>query len=95
MTTKVQKAVSILLFVLLLLIFGLSLHFVWPAYNRSSALRQDLSKLNHELQEKIDESVSLNREVHDLEHSPAAAEKVAREKYNLCKENELILKYET
>lgn len=72
----------------------LSLHFVWPAYNRSSALRQDLSKLNHELQEKIDESVSLNREVHDLEHSPAAAEKVAREKYNLCKENELILKYE-
>ena len=31
MTTKVQKAVSILLFVLLLLIFGLSLHFVWPA----------------------------------------------------------------
>ena len=92
MTTKVQKAVSILLFVLLLLIFGLSLHFVWPAY--SNALQQDLSKLNHELQEKIDESVSLNREVHDLEHSPAAAEKVAREKYNLCKENELILKYE-
>ena len=46
MTTKVQKAVSILLFVLLLLIFGLSLHFVWPAYNRSSALqliRTDLS----------------------------------------------------
>ena len=73
MTTKVQKAVSILLFVLLLLIFGLSLHFVWPAYNRSNALQQDLSKLNHELQEKIDESVSLNREVHDLEHSPAAA----------------------
>ena len=43
MTTKVQKAVSILLFVLLLLIFGLSLHFVWPAYNRSNALQQDLS----------------------------------------------------
>ena len=43
---------------------------------------------------KINESVVLNREVHDLEHKPAAAEKVAREKYNLCREGEIILKYE-
>ena len=71
MATKIQKAVSVLLFILLLLIFGLSLTLVWPAYNRYNKLRNDLAKLNHELQMKINESVVLNREVHDLEHKPA------------------------
>ena len=84
MATKIQKAVSVLLFMLLLLIFGFSLTLVWPAYNRYNNLRNDLAELNRELQMKINESVILNREVHDLEHKPAAAEKVAREKYNLC-----------
>lgn len=80
MATKIQKAVSVLLFMLLLLIFGFSLTLVWPAYNRYNNLRNDLAELNRELQMKINESVILNREVHDLEHKPAAAEKVAREK---------------
>ena len=57
-------------------------------------MKNDLAALNHELQMKINESVTLNREVHDLEHKPSAAEKVAREKYNLCKEGEIILQYE-
>ena len=52
MATKIQKAVSVLLFILLLLIFGLSLTLVWPAYNRYNKLRNDLAKLNHELQMK-------------------------------------------
>jgi len=94
MNIKIQQAFSIILYILLFVIFVFSVTLFWPAYKRYSDIKNDLAALNHELRLKINESVMLNREVHDLEHKPAAAEKVAREKYNLCKEGEIILKYD-
>lgn len=94
MNVKIQQAFSIMLYILLFVIFIFSLTLFWPAYKRYAGMKNDLAALNHELQIKINESVTLNREVHDLEHKPSAAEKVAREKYNLCKEGEIILQYE-
>ncbi|MGN0849596.1 MAG: septum formation initiator family protein, partial [Victivallaceae bacterium] len=40
-------------------------------------------------------SNELANEVHQLQTSPEAVEKVAREKFNLCKEGETVLHYET
>ena len=37
---------------------------------------------------------ALLREVHDLERDSAAIEKVARERFNMCKEGEIIIKYD-
>ena len=52
-----------------------------------------VADLNAELKNAQNECLTLTREVHDLEHSAAAAEKVAREKYNFCREGEQILIY--
>ena len=94
MDIKVQKVFSVFLYLLLGLILIFSLAFVWPVYKKYAKLRDYVSDLNEELSSKSAECIDLNREVHDLEHKPSAAEKVAREKYNLCREGELILKYD-
>lgn len=94
MDIKVQKVFSVFLYLLLGLILVFSLVFVWPVYKKYTRLRDYVSDLNEELSAKSAECIALNREVHDLEHKPSAAEKVAREKYNLCREGELVLKYD-
>ncbi len=94
MDSKVQKVFSVFLYVLLGMILVFSLLFVWPVYKKYAKLRDYVSGLNDELSSKSAECIDLNREVHDLEHKPSAAEKVAREKYNLCREGEVVLKYD-
>ena len=62
-------------------------------------------KRTHEVEQKLEERkavlekrkttrTALLREVHDLEHNPEAIEKVARERFNMCKDGELIIKYD-
>ncbi len=94
MAGKIQKVFTGFLFILLLAIFIFSLSLAWPVFKRYNAIQEEFRRTQLELDRKISESVALNREVHDLEHNTAAIEKVAREKYKLCKEGELILKYE-
>jgi cell division protein FtsB len=94
MDLKVRNVFSVFLYVLLGMILVFSLAFVWPVYKKYSKLRDHVAELNEELSAKSAECIELNREVHDLEHKPSAAEKVAREKYNLCKDGELVLKYD-
>jgi len=94
MELKVQKVFSFFLYVILGMILVFSILFVWPVYKKYVKMRDYVSELNEELSSKSAECIDLNREVHDLEHKPSAAEKVAREKYNLCREGEIVLKYE-
>ncbi len=94
MDIKAQKVFSVFLYLLMGLILVFSLAFVWPVYKKYSKIRDHVATLSEELGAKSAECIELNREVHDLEHKPSAAEKVAREKYKLCREGELILKYD-
>ena len=93
MDTKVQKMLSVSLYVLLGIIFAFSVILVLPVYKRYTDMQKNVSELNVELKNAQNECLTLTREVHDLEHSSAAAEKVAREKYNFCGEGEQILIY--
>lgn len=93
MDTKVQKMLSFSLYVLLGIIFAFSVILVLPVYKRYTDMQKNVSDLNIELKNAQNECLTLTREVHDLEHSAAAAEKVAREKYNFCREGEQILIY--
>lgn len=93
MDTKVQKMLSFSLYVLLGIIFAFSVILVLPVYKRYTDMQKNVSDLNVELKNAQNECLTLTREVHDLEHSAAATEKVAREKYNFCREGEQILIY--
>ena len=56
-------------------------------------MRKQVQQVERLLQEKKAERNKLNKLVYDLNHDPATIEKVAREKFGLCKPNEKIYKY--
>ncbi len=94
MYKKIQRGLSVVLTVLILVVLGFSLKLFWPAMHRSQEVEAEYNRLREESDRKTAECIELNREVHDLEHSPEAIEKVARERFNFCREGEVILRYD-
>jgi cell division protein FtsB len=57
-------------------------------------MRGNVSKLKSELIRKKTEYLSLRQEMYNLEHNPHVVEKVAREKFKLVSDGEVIYKYD-
>ena len=89
-----KSAVStyLLLFVLAL-VFAAAAVLLLPVYRSYQKKQAELGTLNEQLNDKRDESARLNTEVGELSRSPAAVEKVAREKFGLVKDGERVIKY--
>ena len=79
-------------FFLLLVIAGAFL--IYPARIRYRNQQKHYAALKEAAERKRAERDALAREVADLQNSPAAVEKVARVKFRLCKEGELVLYYQ-
>lgn len=78
-------------FFLLLLIAGVFL--IYPARVHYRNQQKHYAMLKEAAERMRAERDALAREVADLQSSPAAVEKVARVKFRLCKEGELVLYY--
>lgn len=92
-----KKGKSILLYflyALFVMILIAAAAMILPEYRKNQRIKAQLSELNRELDNKKAEAVKLNQEVHDLQTTPEAIEKIAREKFGLCKPGETILKYD-
>lgn len=87
---KVLTAVIYVLLVLVLIVSGI---LVLPAYRKYKQTKQDVISLRDDLDRVRAEYLTLQQEVHDLQHNAAAVEKVAREKYHLCRDGEVIYIY--
>ena len=93
MDIKFEKVLSVFLYILLAVIFAFSAALVMPVYRKYVAEWDNVAELREQLERSRAECIALNQEVHDLEHYPSAAEKVAREKFKLCREGEEIFIY--
>ena len=94
MEHPIQKALSYLLIFLLIVIFGFSVAMVHPVYSNYRKMEKYVEAKKREYNELREEKLTLLSEVHDLEQDPEAIEKVARERFNMCKEGEIIIKYD-
>ena len=94
MFSRLKRFVSVFLFALLIVIFVFALTLFSPAIKRSREVEQKLEQQQMILENKKNIQIALLREVHDLERNPTAAEKVARERFGLCKEGEIVIKYD-
>jgi cell division protein FtsB len=65
----------------------------FPAYDQLRKTEKTLSAWEKELCEKKDEIQRLKKELNDLYTNPETVEAVAREKYGLCKPDEIIYIY--
>ncbi len=66
---------------------------LFPAYNDLKKMKIRVAEIEDELEKRKAESTELRQLLVELENNPKAIEKVAREKYNLCKPTEVIYKY--
>ena len=94
MFSRLKRVVSVFLFILLIIIFVFALTLFSPAIKRTRDVEQKLEQQQMILENKKNVRISLLREVHDLERNPIAAEKVARERFGMCKEGEIVIKYD-
>lgn len=88
---KIVQYAFYVFFFIVVLVGGLMLFKSWKDLQK---MRDKVSDLESELRKKNNECLELNQNIYDLKNNPNAVEKVAREKFRLCKENEVILTYE-
>ena len=81
------------IYVLLVLVLIVSGILVLPAYRKYKRTEQDVFMLQADLVRVKTEYLTLQQEVHDLQHNASAIEKVAREQYHLSREGEVIYIY--
>ncbi|MBQ9771986.1 MAG: septum formation initiator family protein [Lentisphaeria bacterium] len=94
MFSKLRKVLSVFLYILLFLIFVFALTLFSPAMKRTHEVEQKLDERKAVLEKRKAVRIALLREVHDLERNPEAIERIARERFNMCKEGEIIIRYD-
>lgn len=83
----------LLTFFLLLLLAGAAVLLLLPSYRDYRAKKQQSVKLEKELEDLKSERDERLKEVNELKTSPAAVEKVARERYKQVRPGETVLTY--
>ena len=80
-------------FIMLLLLAAAAVLLLLPSYRDYRAKKQESLKLEKELEELKNERDERLKEVNELKTSPAAVEKVARERYKQVRPGETVLTY--
>ena len=78
----------------LLLTCGVALYLLVPAYSDFRRTRGDVSELKQSLALQEHEIQRLKREIRALRTDYRAIERVAREKFRLCKDGEKIYRFD-
>ncbi|MBO4648256.1 MAG: cell division protein FtsL [Lentisphaeria bacterium] len=92
-SNKTQKMLSATLYVILGIVLAAAVILILPVYQKYRNMQTRVARLEQEDRELWAEYQTMLAEVHDLENSSLAIERVAREKYKLCRENEQVLIY--
>lgn len=92
MNGRVLKWVFYAILIFLLIIGAV---LIFPMQRKLSEETSELRRQQKIEEARRAESNRLSSEVAELQNSPEAVEKVAREKFNLCGDGETVLGYET
>ena len=93
MSNTVQKMLSGTLYVILAVVLVGAVILILPVYWKYVNMQDENTRMEQEYRALREEQQRMLKEVHDLESESLAVEKIAREKYNLCRKNEQILIY--
>lgn len=85
----------LLTFFLLLLLAAAAILLLLPSYRDYREKKRESAKLERDLETLKGERDERLREVNELRNSPAAVEKVAREKYSQVAPGETVMTYST
>jgi len=88
-----KKILPLLFFAFLAAVAVAVVAFVFPAYSKNKKIRERDDEITTELKRKKVECLSHKQKLSDLEHNPKEVEKIAREKFNYCKDSETVYKF--
>ena len=93
MSERKKRFLLYLFYVVSILCIGAGVAVIYPVYRQCEEMEAILEESNAYAAIKRSELTKLHCQVRDLESNPAAIEKVAREKFGLCRPGETILVY--
>ncbi len=76
-----------------LVLFLAALAMLYPLYRNLQNHRAELAEIRQEEDRKRDDVAEMRKFNAELNNSPRAAEKVAREKFGLCRDGESVLTF--
>lgn len=88
-----QRVLTLMLYALITALIVVSFVLLLPAYHNLEKMKVRVAELETQLARKKAEYLELRQLLYNLKHNPKAVEKVAREKFGLCKKDEIIYTY--
>ncbi len=88
-----KKAIAVIVYAVCAILLLVAFAVLMPAYKKMKEKQSEIYELEKQLAEKKAEIQELKEELNGLDSNPDTVEKVAREKYNLCREGEIVYKY--
>ncbi len=88
-----KKILPLLFFAFLAAVAVAVVAFIFPAYSKHKKIRERDDEITAELKRKKVETLAHKQKLSDLEHNPKEVERVAREKFNFCKDSEVVYKF--
>ena len=90
-----MKFVHALMLLTLLFIVVAGAAVLWPNYLQCQSLRNELSEKEKLAAEQQREIMQLKQEIEGLRKDPRSIERVAREKFGWCRDNEKIYHFDS
>ena len=82
-------------FALLAVIAVAAVVLVFPAFHKYNTIKKREIEAKNELKEQKNECFILRKKLDNVENNTTEIEKIAREKFNYCKEDETVYKFKS
>ncbi len=88
-----KRFLKIILAAIIAVIALASVVLIFPSYHKFKSVKEKENKTNTEVELKKAEYIKLKAQLNNLNNNTEEVEKIAREKYNMAKEDETIYKF--
>ncbi len=88
-----KKLIAMLIIAFIIAIIVAIVAIVIPSYEKNQEMKKRLNDVAIELTKQKNECLTLKQKLNAIKHSTTEIERIAREKFNYCKSNELIYKF--
>ena len=88
-----KKKFARLFYLLIVLLVAAAAVLLYPEYRKKQLVKMELAALENKKSLRIDEITRRQEEINALKNDPAEVEKVAREKFKLCRPGETVMTY--
>jgi len=88
-----KRFLQMLFFALLAVIAVTAVVLIIPAFHKYNTIQKRRQEAKVELKKQTNECLVLQQKLNNIEKNTTEVEKIAREKFNYCKEGETVYKF--